>query len=250
MVVKYINIDRIPKLEPSVACIGYFDGIHIGHQKLIKETIKQAKKSNCLSSLICFNPDPIEVVTKKKNSHLLSFKTRLANIETYGIDQILVIRFNEEFMKLTANSFIKNYLNKLSISKLICGYDFTFGYKGKGNVEILKAKKFFETIVIDECKYRGEKVSTTRIKQELVKGNFKLVNKLLGYNYGLKLKVIDCKKVKDKWLIECKLKDERCIMPDDKIIDDGFYIKNKKAYFISTVKAKKGETLYSIFIYE
>lgn len=250
MVIKYIKNDNVPELKPSIACIGYFDCVHIGHQKLIKETIKQAKKFKVKSTLICFNPDPVDIITGKKNTHILDYKTRLSNIETYGIDQVLVIKFDKDLMKLSGNSFISKYLNKMNIIKLVCGFDFTFGYKGFGNVETLKKCNKFETIIIDECKYRGTKVSTTRIKDELINGNFKLVNKLLGYDYGLKLKVTNCIKKNGKYLIESKLKDSHSVMPNDKVIDNGFYIKNRKVYIISPTKINKGETLYSIFTYE
>lgn len=184
MVRKVLIKDEIPKIKPNVSCIGYFDGLHLGHQKLIKETIKQAKKLDLVPTLICFNPDPIDIITNKRNKHILDIKSRYSFIEKFGIEQIIVIRFNENLMKLSPNLFIQKYLNNMNIEKLVCGFDFTFGYKGKGNADLLKEKGKFETIVIPEVKYRNIKISSTRIKKAIEDGDIKLVNRLLGYNYN------------------------------------------------------------------
>lgn len=247
MVKKYISENKIPKLKPNVACIGYFDGVHIGHQKLIKETIKHAKKLNVKSSLICFDPDPLDIIYSIKNTHLLSYKNRINVIESFGIDQIIIIKFDEKFMNISPSSFIKNYLEKLNIQKLICGYDFTFGYKGKGNIKNLQKSKKFETIVINECKLYGKKVSTTRIKEELYKGNFKLVNRLLGWDYAIELVVSDCVKKGKKWLVEAKLKDTDCILPKDGMYAYGFEIKDGRVLLLGPIELEKHQILLTSF---
>lgn len=242
-----IKDTNIPKIYENVSCIGFFDGLHIGHKKLINETIKQSNKLNVCPTLICFDPDPDEIIHKNKSKHLLSYKDRLAYAEYLGIKQIIIIKFTNDLMKLKPNNFIKDYLNKFNIIKLICGYDFTYGYKGKGNVELLKKNGKFQTIVINEYKYKNKKVSSTRIKEELSNGNIKLVNKLLGYDYTVELKTVDCIKDKKKWIVKAKLKDNCSILPKDGNYSNIFEIKNNIVYIKGNKEIKKGTIIYLSF---
>lgn len=242
-----IKDGNIPNIKENVSCIGYFDGVHIGHQALIKETIKQANKLNVLSSLICFEPDPIEVITNKKCSHILSYQNRLNVIESFGINQIIIIKFTDKFMKLSPDKFIKDYLNKMNIKKLVCGYDFTFGYKGLGNTNLLKKNNKFEIIIIPEKKHLNKKVSSTRIKEAFTSGNFKLTNKLLGWDYCLELKVVNCAKQGKKWLIETKLKNSRGILPKDGKYGNGFEVKGNRVFILGPMKLNKKQLLLTSF---
>lgn len=248
MVKKIIIKDGvIPKIQENVSCIGYFDGVHLGHQKLIEETIKQANKLGVVPSLICFDPDPIDVIENKKHKHLLSYKYRLNVIESFGIKQIIVIKFDSKFMKITALSFIRKYLNKMNIQKIICGYDYRFGYKALGDSKLLKKNFKGKTIVIKECSYYGKKVSTTRIKQALYEGKFKLVNKLIGWEYYLSLKVNKCLKVNDTWLIEAVCIDSNCILPKDDTYGNYFVVRNNKVYLKGKTKIDIGTQLFIRF---
>lgn len=247
MVKKISKIDDIKDIGPTVACIGYFDGVHLGHQKLISKTIKQAKKLKVQSTLICFEPDPVEVVTGKKSKHLTSYANRINIIYSFGIDNIIVIKFNDELMKLSASKFVKSYLNKMNIKCLICGYDFSFGYKGLGNITDLIKYGKFETIVIPEYKLYGKKVSSTRIKESFISGNFKLTNRLLGWEYCLELKVINCVKKGKKWLIEAKLKDSRGILPIDGKYGNGFEVKNNIVYILGPAELHKNQLILTSF---
>lgn len=231
------------KIEPNVSCIGYFDGVHIGHQKLIKETLSKANKYKVKSSIICFNPDPIEVISGNKNHHLTSYTQRLRIFEDYGFDYVIVIRFDNKFMKVTADKFISNYLNKLNIKELICGYDFTFGHKATGNYKLLKQLGNFELSIIEKVSFEGEKVSSTRIKQNLFKGNFKAVLKMLNYNYYIEVKVLNSCKINDYWLIKTKLKDKYAIMPIDGKYDEDIEIKNGYLYLKSINKIAKNKVI-------
>lgn len=246
MVKKIIKNKNIPSLKPSVACIGYFDGVHKGHQKLIEKTIKEAKKSNLIPCLICFEPDPLNVINKEKNDHILCYKDRLNLIESFGIEQIIIIKFDLDLMKIKPLSFINNYLNKMNIKKLIYGYDFSFGYKGLGNSSLLIKKGNFESIVINEYKYLNKKVSSTRIKQAIIDGNFKLANRLLGYEYAIVMKVINCSKQKNKWLIEAK-PHSNLVLPKDGEYGNGFEVKNKRIYILGPSRLKKDQLLITSF---
>lgn len=230
--------DRIPKILDNVSCIGYFDGVHIGHQELIKKTVKLSKKLGLTATLICFKPDPIDLIENKKHKHILTFENQLQTIEYFGIEQIIIINFNKELMKMSPKKFIEEYLNRFNIKHLVFGYDFSFGYKGKGTYLDLDKYAEFNYTIVDKKTYLNEKVSSTRIKEAISRGNFKLVNKLLGYDYYLEAKVVKCSKMAEKWLVECKNANTTVLLPPDSEYSDTFFIKNRHIYIIGTYKLK------------
>lgn len=189
----YLDIhDDIYINHPLIACIGYFDGLHIGHQALIKKT-KGLKKDGYKTALITFYPDPYEVINEgKSQGHIQDFDSRLKIIETYDIDYCIVFKFSKELANLEHHLFLKGLINKLNLKTLVCGYDFTYGFKGVGNIHTLKedAKGLFDAEVIDEIKYEEIKVSSTRIRRAINDGNMPLATNLLGYDYFIRGKVI------------------------------------------------------------
>ena len=237
----YIRNSEIPVLSKSVACIGYFDGMHKGHQELIKKTVEISRKMNLIPSLICFSPDPVEVINAKETTHIFPDEERYRLAEYFGIERIIIIEFSETLMKLKAKDFINQYLNRMNIETLVCGYDFSFGYKGSGKTADLKKGKF-ETVIIPEKTYFGKKISSSRIKEEISEGNFNLVRKLLGFDYYLVLKVLKSSQNGSKWLIEAKPKDNKCILPKDGVYNDLFEIKNNHVFFINDKELKKNST--------
>ena len=247
MVKKIIKDKNIPKLKSSVACIGYFDGVHLGHQELIKKTIDEAIRLNLTATLICFEPDPVEVITGKKKKHLLSMDNRLNLIEYFGIEQVIVIKFTDSFMKLSPKEFINEYLNKMNIKELICGFDFKFGYKGKGNAGTLSRNSKFKTIVIPEYKYYGKKISSTRIIYSFINGKFSLTNKLLGYDYYLELIVVDCVLKRNNYIVKTKLKDSNCILPKHGKYGNKFEIKDGYIYITGNSKLNKNQLMILSF---
>ncbi len=247
--VKKISVNEKPgHFDVSVACIGYFDGLHIGHQELIDRTIGKAEEKGCRSMVICFEPDPMELISGKKQKHILSYQERLERMEEFGVDDILVFRFDEKLMKMDAHEFIDRYLNRLNISELVCGFDFTFGYRGEGNSDLLRECGDFDVDVVEEIKYDGAKVSSTRIKREIESGNFRLVSRLLNYYYYLPLVVIKASRKGSKWLVEARSKDRDRVMPGriEDIFDTVSY-KDGIFYIESDVDAEKGEEFVIIF---
>jgi len=242
---KIVIKDKINKFDENVACIGYFDGLHKGHQALISKTIELAKKNNVKSMLVCFDPDPSDIINASSIQHILTFKDRLKIMEGLGLDIVCVIKFDESLMKQSPKLFIQEYLLKMNIKTLVCGYDFSFGYKGLGDSKLLS--KYLETIVIDKVEYYGKKISSSRIREEFYKGNFKLVNNLLGYNYVLSLKVVSCIQDKNKYLVECKTNDSRLMLPKDGKYSLGFEVKDKKVYLKGTYPLNKNEQVILVF---
>lgn len=178
---KYIfgNDTNIPR---NVACIGYFDGVHKGHQELIKKTIEIANKKGLEPFVITFDPSPSKVIHKNDYKELTTLNEKIKLFKKFGIKGVIIIPFDEKLMKLSIDEFKTKVFDKLNTDTLVCGFDFTYAYKGEGNYNTLK-RQGINVVRVPEYKYYGKKVSSTRIKEELNKGNYLLVNKLLGYEY-------------------------------------------------------------------
>lgn len=190
-----INLNDIQSLEPLSACIGYFDGMHIGHVHLIDETLNQAKKNHLKSACITFHPDPWCVLKNIQNiSHISSMEERIEIGEKYGLDYWIILPFTIELSKMDIHEF-ENLLKEMNIQKLICGFDYSYGYKGKGNINTLKQQSYFDVIVVDEVTYKNEKISSTRIENEIMNGNMDEVFHLLGRPYSIQGIVVDGRKL-------------------------------------------------------
>lgn len=194
MEIIYMDVEDNLKIEGSiVACIGYFDGIHKGHQALIKKTKKIAKADGLKSAIITFFPDPYEVINNGKvQKHIQDFDSRLKIIEKFGLDICVVINFSLSLAYKSPKVFLDIILNKMDIKSLVCGFDFHYGYKGSGdkNTLAVDGKDIFTLHVIDEVKYQNEKISSTRIRNAIVEGDLPLVSELLGYDFFIRGKVI------------------------------------------------------------
>ena len=187
MVVKviYINAFEIPdSLPSSCACIGYFDGIHIGHQKLISKCLQVSKEKDTLSSFITFDPDPWTVFHQGEiYHHLTPLKDKIKIVESFGFDNFYCIHFTKEFASLSLSSF-HDVLNQLHITDLVCGFDFKYAYRNSGNIETLKNQSF-NLYVIDSVNLENTKISTSRIEPNIINGHMILANQLLGYIYSV-----------------------------------------------------------------
>lgn len=190
-----IELGKELKLKDELAlCIGYFDGLHKGHQKLIFSATCFARKNEIKSGLITFDPDPITVVSKdiKFKKHITKMEDRIEIGKKLGLDYWLILRFTKEMSQLSPEEFIDNILKPLNVRFIACGADFRFGSKGAGNPTLLveRGKGIYQVQIVDLIYDEGEKVSSTRIIQNLQEGNIEEVNRLLGWTYYLSGPVI------------------------------------------------------------
>lgn len=179
--------------KPIAACIGYFDGLHLGHKALIDKTIEYAKKNNCESALITFCPDPwITIKGIKDVKHLSTMKQREVLLEKMGIEHLIIIEFTQEVASLPHDEFVKNILIPFDIKALICGFDFHYGYKGIGSAATLNSDSEgkFETFIIDSIDEESSKISSSRITNYIEEGHIEHANLLLGYAYTIEGLVI------------------------------------------------------------
>jgi len=191
----YRNLNLIERNLYRVITIGSFDGVHIGHAKILKKCVEIAKQKQIKSTLITFDPHPRTVLSKDLNlKFLTSFEEKIEIFETLGIKQLIILNFNKEFANLTAEEFIINIaFDKIGFIKLVIGYDHRFGKDRKGDDNLLKelGKKYgFEVEKIESISIENEIVSSTKIRKHLCNGEIVLSNKMLGREYMLEAKVI------------------------------------------------------------
>lgn len=172
--------------QNKCATIGFFDGMHTGHQQLITRMVEFAKKNNLTSTVITFDSKP------KVNAcaQLIPLDEKLKLIENMGVDLTLVLK-TEKIKVHTAQQFIA-YMQALKIKHLFVGSDIRFGYGGVGDIDMLKEK--FVIMEEDFIMDLEEKVSSSTIRRLLLLGSLNRANELLGYNYYIKGVVIDGKK--------------------------------------------------------
>ncbi|WP_343183191.1 bifunctional riboflavin kinase/FAD synthetase [Buchnera aphidicola (Neophyllaphis podocarpi)] len=190
------NFKNIKKeTKKSIIIIGNFDGVHLGHQKLILEAYKKKIKSNYSLIIIIFEPHPIEFFMKEKSIiRINSKKNKINHLYNLKVDKVICIKFDKNFSKIKPEKFITKILvKKFNIKYIYIGKDFRFGYKAQGNYLTLKEYGEiynFNIKIIKNYYIQGLKVSSTIIRKALRENNFKLAKKLLGYNFYLSGKVI------------------------------------------------------------
>lgn len=181
-----LNIDKTT-LPPLSMALGYFDGVHLGHQKVIMEAKRQAEIKGYRSAVMTFDPHP-SVVLGKTNKHVqyitpLSEKVKL--VEELGIDYLFIVHFTLEFANLLPQEFIDQYVIDLNVKHVVAGFDYSYGRMGKGTMEILPfhSREKFTFTVVEKLTCGDEKVSSTRIRQYLKEGRTADLPELLGRFY-------------------------------------------------------------------
>ena len=171
--------------KKSILTIGTFDGIHIGHQKILKSLVAQAKKENLLANVLTFFPHPRMVLQKESQIKLIdTLKEREDFLRKLGVDNLIIHPFSVAFSKLTALEFIQNILVKqLKIDSLYIGYDHRFGRNREATVEDLKSygqQYDFKVNIISAQQIATIAVSSTKIREAIALGDFVKVHHFLG----------------------------------------------------------------------
>lgn len=186
-------------LNSCVVTLGNFDGLHLGHQALLKQLKKIGKELNLVTVVIIFEPQPKEFFARrKKEARLMCLREKLMEFVKWNIDYVLCLRFNHALANLDAADFFKNILvNRLGVKAVVIGDDFHFGAKRMGNYTLLKQlgkECNFSTIKVSPIIYENQRISSTRVRQALQIGDMVMVQALLGRLYRLCGKVINGKK--------------------------------------------------------
>ena len=177
-------------LRPTVLTLGVFDGLHLGHQKIMKTVAERAKIVDAVPTAITFDPHPRAVLYPEKAPPLLqTLDQRLANFEILGIEQAIVIRFNEEFANQDAGKFIREIFHeRLQAKEIYLGHGFAFGKDRAGNIEFLQKMSEelgFQAAEVGEVRLRGQRISSSKIRELLKDGRVNLARRMLGRPYGV-----------------------------------------------------------------
>ncbi|QVK19441.1 bifunctional riboflavin kinase/FAD synthetase [Mycoplasmatota bacterium] len=188
MKVVYLNTNSkiLPIKNGLVLALGYFDGLHIAHQSLIKKTLETAKENHYRSGLMTFQPNPKYLLGKQKIESLLTpHHMKINLLDKMGVDYLFVVKFDLSIAKLSPRQFVEKFILALDTKHVVTGFDFLYGYKGKGNINTLfeDGKKLFGITMIDEQKINGVKISSSRIRELIVNGQVDEVKPYLGRLY-------------------------------------------------------------------
>tara|TARA_B100000900_G_C20497332_1_gene682205 strand:+ start:147 stop:1055 length:909 start_codon:yes stop_codon:yes gene_type:complete len=195
----YKNTNLRKKHHNGVIAIGNFDGLHLGHQKVINEAKEKAKKNKLPFGLMTFEPVPVMFFDKNtKNHRINSLHQKKSQLKKFGLDFLIIIRFNKSFSSLSAVDFIEKIISKKTKCRyLYVSRNFKFGFKRKGNIKTLKKfeKQFnYENVITKPYKRNSKTISSTFIRKKIKEGKINLVNKLLNREWSIEGKVIKGKK--------------------------------------------------------
>ena len=184
----YNNFSDFVKVPNAIVTIGTFDGVHLGHQAILKDMVKTAKEIGGETVVITFYPHPRQVLNI--NAANLRFITtqeeKLRLLEESGIDNVIVVNFTKEFSRISSEDFIRDYIIEyINPAKLVIGYDHHFGNNRMGDFNLLSEAHDVENIA----------VSSTKIRHSLQQGDIERANALLGYKFSYIGNVVSGKKI-------------------------------------------------------
>lgn len=199
----YHNINDLKNVQNAVITIGTFDGVHRGHQEILKNMVNRAKEIDGESVVVTFYPHPRQVLNHDSDIRLISTQEeKIRHLEALNIDNLIIINFTKEFAAISSEDFIKDYIvKKLHPAVLIIGYDHHFGKGRAGDFDMLYELGMqynFKVEKIQEQDVDNVAVSSTKIRRFLQNGDIKQANALLGYEFSYTGKVVHGQQVGHK----------------------------------------------------
>ncbi len=196
----FTSISEFNSTQKTIVTIGTFDGIHIGHQKIIEKLIQGKENSDYESLILTFFPHPRMVLHEASSIKLLNtINEKSGFLKKMGLDNLVIHPFDKEFSNLSAEEFVKTILvDSFNIQKIIIGYDHRFGKNRAANIDDLIAfgdKYGFEVEQISAQEVDSVSVSSTKIRDAIANGTMAVANEFLGYNYLLSGKIIKGKQL-------------------------------------------------------
>lgn len=176
------------EFSPQVMALGYFDGVHLGHQEVIKKAIGVAAEKGLKSAVMTFDPHPSVVLGKSVQhvEYITPIEEKIRIMENLGVDRLYIVHFTREFANLLPQEFIDDYIIQLNVRHVVAGFDYSYGKMGKGTMETLQfhSRGLFEYTVVPKLTVAGEKVSSTLIRSDLREGKVDSIPVLLGRSYS------------------------------------------------------------------
>ena len=172
-------------LKPSVMALGFFDGVHLGHRKLLEKAKHISRQKGIELAVLTFFPHPKEVLNQVKFNYLLSLDRKIEILEQLGVERLYIVHFNKKFASLAPETFVEKYLISLQVKEVVAGFDFTYGSKGIGNMKTLEThgKGEFRVTTIPKVELYGNKISSTLIRHFLSDGKVEQIAESLGGHY-------------------------------------------------------------------
>ncbi|UWG98536.1 bifunctional riboflavin kinase/FAD synthetase [Dehalobacter sp. DCM] len=170
--------------EPTVLALGNFDGVHLGHQQLLRQGLAKARELNTHFSVLLFDPHPMKVLFPERKLELLTGKDeRLLLFEKMGVDQVFLLPFTMEFANTTPEEFVEKILMKIGAVHLVVGFNYSFGSHGKGTPADLQ--KFgqdyhFGVSIVQAQKFENKVISSSEIRRYLLHGDIAMAKEMMG----------------------------------------------------------------------
>jgi riboflavin kinase/FMN adenylyltransferase len=181
--------------RPTVLTLGVFDGLHLGHQFIMKTVVDRAHATGAMPTVITFEPHPRAVLHPESAPPLLqTFDQKIEALGLLGIEQTIVIHFDQAFSEIRAEDFLRDFVvERLQAREIYLGRGFFFGHNREGNIELLRKisdRLGFIADEVPEVQIRGERVSSSRIRELILQGRINLARRMLGRPYGVEGPVV------------------------------------------------------------
>jgi len=189
------GIDNAKIARPTVLTLGVFDGLHLGHQLIMKTIVERARTTGAVPTVLTFDPHPRALLHPESAPPLLqTFDQKIEALGVLGIEQTIVIRFDQNFAQIRAEDFLRAVIaDRLHAKEVYLGCGFAFGHGREGNIGLLRTVSqslgFFADEV-PELRLRGRRVSSSRIRELLQQGRVNLARRMLGRPYGVEGRVV------------------------------------------------------------
>lgn len=187
--------DNADITRPTILTLGVFDGLHLGHQLIMKTVVERARANGAVPTVITFEPHPRAVLHPDSAPPLLqTFDQKIEALEVLGIEQTIVIRFDKSFSEIRAEDFLREVVvERLQAREVYLGRGFFFGHNREGNIDLLrKVSKHLGFLAdeVPEVRLRGRRIGSTRIRELLTAGRVNLARRMLGRPYGVEGPVV------------------------------------------------------------
>ena len=187
--------DNAEIARPTVLTLGVFDGLHLGHQLIVRTVVERARAVGAVPTVVTFDPHPRAVLHPESAPPLLqTFDQKTEALGVLGVEQTIVVRFTEEFARVRAEEFLRDVVrDRLQAREVYLGRGFAFGYRREGDIELLRRVSEslgFHADEVPEVRLRGQRISSSRIRELLSGGRVNLARRMLGRPYGVEGRVV------------------------------------------------------------
>jgi riboflavin kinase/FMN adenylyltransferase len=187
--------DNAEIARPTVLTLGVFDGLHLGHQLIVRTVVERARACGAVPTVITFDPHPRAVLYPESAPPLLqTLDQKVEALGVLGVEQTIVVRFTPEFAHVRAGDFLRDVVNeRLHAREVYLGRGFAFGHEREGDIELLRRvseRLGFRADEVPEVRLRGQRISSSRIRELLAEGRVNLARRMLGRPYGVEGQVV------------------------------------------------------------